>query len=118
MSDGDNFDEYEEREEGSEWCDRCQGLGTADCYCGGDQCYCENYGEIECPQCNGEGYWTPTEKQLADRAENAVWWRGLWQSLEASADTHPKDGDGEAAPVVSGAVPQGDAPNSISEPSS
>lgn len=46
--DYDDFD-YEERPEGAEWCDRCQGMGIAECHCGGDQCYCENYGEMECP---------------------------------------------------------------------
>jgi hypothetical protein len=42
----------------------------------------------------------------------AAWedfYRRHWKQEPASADTHPKDGDGEAAPLVSGAVPKGDA---------
>lgn len=74
---GDFYD-YEELPEGAEWCDRCQGLGTAECYCGGDQCYCENYGEMDCPRCHGEGYWVPTEAQKRARIEEAVWLRKVW----------------------------------------
>jgi hypothetical protein len=76
--DPDDFD-YEERPEGAEWCDRCQGLGMADCRCGGDQCYCQNYGEMECPTCHGEGWWVPTAAQLQARAETAKWLRELWE---------------------------------------
>lgn len=86
----DEIDFYDERE-GSEWCDRCQGLGTADCHCGGDQCYCDNYGEMECPQCNGEGWWTPTPAQLEARAETARWWREMHGWLR-------QDDTGEAKP--------------------
>jgi hypothetical protein len=35
---------------------------------------------------------------------HAIRWHGL-----ASADTHPEGGDGEAAPYMSGAVPEADA---------
>ena len=31
------------------------GDGTVDCHCGGDLCICENYGERDCPTCDGEG---------------------------------------------------------------
>jgi hypothetical protein len=83
----DDFD-YEERPEGSEWCDRCQGLGMADCRCGGDQCYCQNYGEMECPTCHGEGWWVPTPAQLAARAEHAKWLKEWWSrpSEESSGE--------------------------------
>lgn len=36
---------------------RCGGTGTLECNCGGDQCYCGNFGEAECfgcPDCEGE----------------------------------------------------------------
>lgn len=38
------------------WCaspdsERCGGHGYMTCYCGGDQCYCGNQGEIECFGC-------------------------------------------------------------------
>lgn len=80
MADADDYyDDYEEMPEGAEWCDRCQGMGIANCYCGGDQCYCLDYGEMECPTCNGEGWWVPTEAQLKARAETAKWMRELWE---------------------------------------
>ena len=65
----------------AEWCDRCQGMGIANCYCGGDQCYCENYGEMECPRCHGEGYFVPTAEFKAARAEHARWWAELHAHL-------------------------------------
>jgi hypothetical protein len=37
------------------WCEDCQGLGTVNCYCGGDLCVCLNYGEKDCPTCGGSG---------------------------------------------------------------
>ena len=33
------------------WCEACQNTGSVECYCGGDQCYCENGGEKPCPKC-------------------------------------------------------------------
>lgn len=91
----------------AEWCDRCQGMGIANCYCGGDQCYCENYGEMECPRCGGEGYFVPTEAFKAARAKHVRWWRELNDSLAASAGTRPQGGDGEAGSMrsTSDAVP-------------
>jgi hypothetical protein len=74
--------------DGTELCDRCGGMGLAVCYCGGDQCYCENYGEMECPQCDGEGYFVPTAAFKAAREQNAKWWRELNEKLEA--DAQPK----------------------------
>jgi hypothetical protein len=29
----------------------CGGLGTLNCYCGGDFCVCHHHGETECPGC-------------------------------------------------------------------
>jgi hypothetical protein len=37
--------------------------------------------------------------------------RWVREQLAASADTHPKDGDVQQAPLVSGAVPEGQTPN-------
>jgi hypothetical protein len=39
------------------------------------------------------------------------WHRGYAEGA-ASADTHPKDGDVQQAPLVSGAVPERQTPNS------
>lgn len=36
-------------------CPRCSGWGFIDCHCGGDLCVCKNYGERDCPLCEGEG---------------------------------------------------------------
>jgi hypothetical protein len=88
---GDPDFDYEEPDEGSEWCDRCQGLGEVACECGGDFCCCGHF-EITCPRCDGEGWWTPTPAQLAAREEHARWWAELHASLEAipPAPTPPK----------------------------
>lgn len=73
----------------AEWCDRCQGMGIAECHCGGDQCYCENQGELECPRCDGEGYFVPTAAFKAAREQHAKWWRELTASLEQPTEPHP-----------------------------
>lgn len=49
----DDFDAFD-FPENSAWCERCQGTGSVECYCGGDQCYCRNGGERDCPRCYGE----------------------------------------------------------------
>lgn len=36
-------------------CPRCTGSGWTACHCGGDQCYCDNHGTMDCPYCLGEG---------------------------------------------------------------
>lgn len=30
----------------------CGGLGSLDCFCGGDLCVCHNHGEVECFGCD------------------------------------------------------------------
>ena len=65
----DSYDFYDDRE--AIWCDRCQGSGVAECYCGGDQCYCENNGEMECRRCGGQGSFIPKPGQLEREAEEA-----------------------------------------------
>jgi hypothetical protein len=51
------------------WCERCQGTGSLDCHCGGDLCVCENYGEMDCPRCDGQGEFVPKPGQLEREAE-------------------------------------------------
>lgn len=34
------------------YCNYCCNTGWMNCYCGGDQCYCDNQGEMECPHCD------------------------------------------------------------------
>lgn len=48
-------DYYDDSPEDYEFCPRCSGHGTVSCYCGGDLCFCQNYGEKDCPLCFGEG---------------------------------------------------------------
>lgn len=80
----------------AEWCDRCQGMGTEDCDCGGDFCVCGAYDSLPCRRCDGEGYWVPTPADLAARAANTKWWSELHAALEAiPSPTPPSDGDGD-----------------------
>ena len=39
--------------EPGQYCHYCNNDGVVNCYCGGDQCYCENHGERDCPRCYG-----------------------------------------------------------------
>lgn len=88
---GDGFYDEDGRwgPEGAEYCDRCCGMGIANCYCGGDQCYCDNNGEMECPQCDGEGMFVPSAAFKAARAESARMWRELHERLAADAPSTP-----------------------------
>jgi hypothetical protein len=54
-------------------CPRCDGNRIVDCHCGGDLCVCENYGEMDCPMCHGEGDVTKAraDKYYARRREFA-----------------------------------------------
>lgn len=67
----------------AEWCDRCQGMGTEECDCGGDFCCCGAGDSLTCRRCDGEGYWIPTPADLKARAKTAKWWRELHESLAA-----------------------------------
>lgn len=66
MGEPEDYDvEYDDDyPEGAIWCDRCQGSGIAECYCGGDFCICTNYGETECRRCDGKGHYVPTKAQI------------------------------------------------------
>jgi len=50
-NDGD-YDEVDD----APFCFRCQNSGSVPCRCGGDQCYCSNYGELPCPSCDRYRY--------------------------------------------------------------
>jgi len=89
----DYYDDGDEMPEGAIWCDRCQGSGIANCYCGGDQCYCLNNGEMECTRCDGQGYYIPTAKQIAFEAEMRT---VIAQAMSAGTAETPKVAQGEA----------------------
>lgn len=55
-------------------CPRCMGDGTVNCYCAGDFCICDNFGDADCPVCHTEGTVTPEReagyfKSLAEQRE-------------------------------------------------
>ena len=50
----DEVDDFYDEGEGC-MCPRCMGQGSLNCYCGGDQCYCENQGDVDCSLCLGDG---------------------------------------------------------------
>ena len=56
-----------------EYCDRCDNDGVVNCYCGGDLCVCENYGEMDCPRCHGMSaeYYNPDEYERDELEEAA-----------------------------------------------
>lgn len=70
----------------AEWCDRCQGMGTEECLCGGDFCCCGTGDALECSRCHGEGYWIPTAADKAARIEQARWWAELNKSLRDNGE--------------------------------
>lgn len=49
----DDIDDYDESEACA--CPRCMGMCSINCYCGGDQCYCDNQGDMDCPTCEARG---------------------------------------------------------------
>ena len=50
-----DHDDNEPLPDGMVPCPRCDGWRQVECHCGGDLCVCENYGEMDCPMCYGEG---------------------------------------------------------------
>lgn len=42
---------YEELFDDLDCDDGCNGTGSINCYCGGEQCVCHHHGEYECPGC-------------------------------------------------------------------
>jgi hypothetical protein len=77
----------------AEWCDKCQGMGTIDCDCGGDFCVCGAYDSLTCPRCDGEGYFVPSPAFLKARAETARWWRELNESLACDSGSGSQSED-------------------------
>lgn len=49
------------------WCEHCNGMGTVECLCGGDQCICDNCGEKDCALCNGQG------RRFGQRTDDDFW---------------------------------------------
>lgn len=81
----DDFDDYYDDYDEGPPCPLCDGWKTVNCYCGGDQCYCENYGEKDCPLCYGEGVASPerAEAYLAHDREMAAVMRKFWEERKA-----------------------------------
>lgn len=77
-------------------CPRCDGDGTVNCYCGGDFCVCENYGEKDCPLCHGEGVADPerAEKYLETEREMVTFLRNALEEAKAPEISTP-DNSGE-----------------------
>lgn len=70
-------------------CPHCGGLATVICRCGGDQCYCDNYGEKECPVCWGEGRVSDERHEaycVAERANAGAWAAAYQKSQESPHD--------------------------------
>ena len=56
MSESSDYDDFDFIDDGHlVVCPRCNGDGSVNCYCGGDQCYCDNQGDAPCPICYEEG---------------------------------------------------------------
>ncbi|HKJ60616.1 MAG TPA: hypothetical protein VKA94_01280 [Hyphomicrobiales bacterium] len=95
MSDDyDPFDDdyYDDDGEGPP-CPRCDGDGIVNCYCGGDQCFCENHGEKDCPLCYGEGVADPAraEKYLESEREMMAVMRKAWKEAAAKDKEEKSD---------------------------
>lgn len=71
----DFYDDDPPIPDGHVLCPRCDGHQEVPCYCGGDFCICENYGDKPCPLCGGayggEGYVSEerAEQYLRKQAE-------------------------------------------------
>lgn len=51
----------------------CSGTGYVNCHCGGDQCVCGNFGEVEChgcEDCDNRGEWDPDVEDDIGRMED------------------------------------------------
>ena len=53
-----------------EYCDKCQTLGTVECYCGGDLCVCGQQ-ELNCPLCKGASAKEYHDEEDEPRAEES-----------------------------------------------
>ena len=57
------------------WCDACQNMGVVNCYCGGDLCVCTNYGEMICPECDGDIFDDIEDHEPDDCRQCGATWR-------------------------------------------
>lgn len=79
--------ECDEYSEGAT-CPRCDGWRALECYCGGDLCVCENYGERDCPLCHGEGEVSNElyERYMERQRQSAKEWTEIRARLEAEKE--------------------------------
>lgn len=81
MSERDDYDyDYYEDDmpENCVTCDRCDGHGTVQCYCGGDFCLCGAEDEATCPVCYGET-WITKERAAKRAAAHREIMRAIWK---------------------------------------
>lgn len=85
MSEAHDYEDFG----GCEPCPKCNGDGTVDCYCCGDLCCCENYGEKTCGLCNGEGEVSQerAEKYLKRQREVHAAFQAGWTAAQSKKDT-------------------------------
>lgn len=69
----DHFDGDDYLYEDDCTCPRCSGSGWIDCYCGGDLCVCDNYGEKPCPLCLGDGQISQTIYDWYQAKQRQMW---------------------------------------------
>ena len=56
------------------WCSHCQNTGSVECYCGGDLCICDNYGEEPCPFCDGgSGFYCDDPDDIEEEYDAGEW---------------------------------------------
>lgn len=63
-------------------CPRCDGWGHIDCHCGGDLCVCDNYGEVPCPLCHGDGQ-VSEERYEKYQSAQRQWWAAYQAAVNA-----------------------------------
>lgn len=80
----DDFDDYDDQ---SEVCPHCVGNRLVSCHCGGDLCFCDNYGERDCPVCYGEGAVSHERSAQYRKAEGEA-----MAAIRAAWNTTPEDG--------------------------
>lgn len=71
-------------------CPECDGCGEVPCYCGGDLCVCDNYGDAPCHVCAGSGFVTEDrfDRYMENQRRNAEFMRTIMGKID---DGDPKD---------------------------
>lgn len=82
-SDHEFDDEYDDRD--LVICPNCMGSGEVNCYCGGDLCICDNYGDAPCPVCHGDG--EVSEERSARYFDNQ---RKNWDAIQKIMGSKPE----------------------------